>query len=137
MAEQIRGEVARVLRDESADPRIGMLSITRVKLSKDLSHAIVFWSPLVAADSDAVLEIGEGLDSASGFVRRQLAANLNLRRTPALQFKHDHSIAEGSRTLSLLRSLPQTEIEGDEPAPGEARHASEEDAGEGQDGEEA
>lgn len=136
IAEQIRGEVARVLRDESADPRIGMLTITRVKLSADLSQAILFWSPLVASDEEAVDQVALGLASASGFVRRQLAANLDLRRTPALQWKHDPSIAEGSRTLSLLRSLPDVAV--DDGAEDEAERSGAAAAGpqEGHDGEE-
>jgi len=129
IAEQIRAEIARILRDESSDPRIGLLTITRVKLSADLAQAIVFFSPLAVTDSDAVDELADGLDSASGFVRRRLAAKLDLRRTPALQFRHDSSIAEGSSTLALLRSLPDV---------AEGNPSSEcEGAGEGQNGEEA
>ncbi|MBW2228833.1 MAG: 30S ribosome-binding factor RbfA [Deltaproteobacteria bacterium] len=141
IAEQIRGEVARVLRDESTDPRIGMLTITRVKLSADLSQAILFWSPLTGADPDAVEEVARGLDSASGFVRRHLAANLNLRRTPALQFKHDPSMAEGSRILSLLRSLPDAEADAgariDASGRGDAGEEPGEEQREEQNGEEA
>jgi ribosome-binding factor A len=107
IAEQIRSEVARILREESSDPRIGLLSITRVKLSPDLSHAILFWSPLALEGQAEPEEIEAGLESAAGFVRRLLARNLELRHTPALQFRHDPSIEMGSRTIALLRSLEQ------------------------------
>ena len=105
IAEQIRGEIARVLREESSDPRIGLVTITRVKVSADLSTALVFWSPLSVGDGTELKALADGLDSASGFVRSRLANNLDLRRTPALDFKHDSSIAEGSRTLAIMRSL--------------------------------
>jgi ribosome-binding factor A len=119
-----------VLREEIADPRIGMLTITRVKLAADLSHAIVFWSPLAVTDAEAVDEMVEGLDSASGFVRRQLAATLDLRRTPAIHFKHDTSIAEGSHTLSILRSLPDRVGSGEDAKGGSAELSREEQNGE-------
>jgi ribosome-binding factor A len=123
IAEQIRAEVARILREESSDPRIGMLSITRVKVSPDLSHAILFWSPLALEGQAEPEEIEAGLRSATGFVRRLLARNLELRHTPALQFRHDPSIELGSRTIALLRSLEQdreaTDPHGDDGENGE------------------
>ena len=61
IAEQIRAEISRVLRDESHDPRIGLLTITRVKLSPDLSSAVVFWSPLdVNGETDLEALAGTG-----------------------------------------------------------------------------
>ena len=108
ISEQVRQEIARLLREEVSDPRIGMLTLTRVKVSPDLSTAIVLWSPLdVRAETD-LDEMSDGLDSASGYLRRQLAQNLSLRRTPELKFEYDASLAEGSRTLALLRSLEDT-----------------------------
>jgi len=105
IAEQVRKEIARVLREDVSDPRIGMLTLTRVKVSPDLSTAVVLWSPLDLRAETDLDEMSAGLDSASGYLRRQLARNLSLRRTPELKFEHDRSIEEGSRTLALLRSL--------------------------------
>ncbi len=105
ISEQVKGEIARVLREDSHDPRIGMVSITRVKVSSDLSTALIFWSPLDIDGKSDVDEVQSGLESAAGFVRRQLAQNLELRRTPSVQFKYDPSIEEGSETLALIRSL--------------------------------
>jgi ribosome-binding factor A len=104
ISEQIKNEISVVLRDEISDPRISLLTITRVNLSKDLSHARIFWSPLVA-DPDGLDDMEDGLSSASGYVRKQLAKRLNLRRTPALEFRFDPSIEEGSRILSLIQTL--------------------------------
>jgi len=107
IAEQVRGELARLIREETSDPRIGLLTLTRVKVSPDLSTATIFWSPLKLEDEVDPNEVGRGLESASGFLRARLAAELALRRTPSLSFRHDRSIEEGSRTLALLRSLPE------------------------------
>ena len=107
IAEQVRGELSRLIRDETSDPRIGLLTLTRVKLSPDLSTATVFWSPLDVHHESDTEETSKGLVSAAGFLRTRLASELTLRRTPALSFRHDRSIEEGSRTLALLRSLPE------------------------------
>lgn len=108
IAEQVRQEIARLLREEVSDPRIGMLTLTRVKVSPDLSTAVLLWSPLDLSGETDLDEMSAGLDSASGYLRRQLAHNLSLRRTPELKFEHDRSIEVGSRTLALLRSLDDT-----------------------------
>jgi ribosome-binding factor A len=105
IGEQIRGELSRLVRDELRDPRIGLLTLTRVEVSADLSAASVFWSPLDARGDRGLEEVGAGLASASGFLRRRLADELSLRRTPELRFRHDPSIERGAQTLNLLRSL--------------------------------
>jgi ribosome-binding factor A len=111
IAEQIQSEVARVLRSETTDPRIGLVTITRVDVAPDLSHALVFWSALASEDPQAIERIEAGLESAAPFLRRRLAQELPLRRMPELRFRFDPSLALGSRTLRVLR-----EIEDDEPA---------------------
>ena len=108
IGEQLRAEIARVLHEELTDPRVGLATITRVDVSPDLSNAIVFWSPLDIEQCD-LEEMGKGLESAAGFLRSKVASTLPLRRTPQLRFRHDPSIEEGSRTLSLLRSLEPVE----------------------------
>ncbi len=134
IAEQVRGELSRLIREEATDPRIGLLTLTRVKVSPDLSSATVFWSPLNLEEETDLEEMGEGLASAAGFLRTRLAAGLTLRRTPALSFRHDRSIEEGSRTLALIRSLPELaeDVSGSQPAAGEEEEGK--DEGYGQEG---
>ena len=111
IAEQIRAELDHLLRQETSDPRVGLLTLTRVKLSADMGSAIIFWSPL-AADGKADIEgVSSGLDSATGFLRGRLAKRLSLRRMPTLSFQHDPSLKEGSDTLALLRGLPESQKE--------------------------
>ncbi len=134
IAEQVRGELSRLIREEATDPRIGLLTLTRVKVSPDLSSATVFWSPLNLEEETDLEEMGEGLASAAGFLRTRLAAGLTLRRTPALSFRHDRSIEEGSRTLAVIRSLPELaeDVSGSQPAAGEEEEGK--DEGYGQEG---
>jgi ribosome-binding factor A len=126
IGEQLKGEIAKLLREDLADPRVGMLTLTRVDVAPDLSHALVFWSPLSSGRDASVESIQDGLASASGFLRNKLAQRLALRRMPALRFKYDSSLDEGSRTLSLLRSLPELRAEAN-PAEGPADGVEDED----------
>ena len=109
IGEQLRGELSRLLRDEVSDPRIGMLTLTRVDVSPDLAQALVFWSlldPRAAGREETLEKIGQGLESAASFLRRRVAQRLDhLRRSPALQFRHDPSLDLGADTLDLLREV--------------------------------
>lgn len=111
VAEQIRDVLARLLREEVTDPRIGIVTLTRVDVAPDFSNARVYWSMLQrrpgAADEGVEPDAGTaaGLASAAGFLRRGLARELSLRRTPELRFVHDPSLAEGAHLLSLLQEI--------------------------------
>ncbi|NQZ95057.1 MAG: 30S ribosome-binding factor RbfA [Myxococcales bacterium] len=111
IAEQLRGEISRVLREEVTDPRIRLVTLTRVDVAPDLSNALVYWSAMESSgDGEGEVEdIADGLDSAAPYVRRCLASVLPLRRTPALQFRHDPSLSIGSRILGLLSKLSDGE----------------------------
>ena len=109
IAEQLKGEIARVLREEVTDPRVRMVTLTRVDCAPDLSNALVFWSSMEARDGTAVEEVAEGLASAAGFVRSSIARVLPLRRTPRLDFRHDPSFEEGAEMASLLREISEGE----------------------------
>ena len=98
VAEQIRAELSQVLRDEVRDPRLRLITITRVKLAVDLGAATIFYSPLGEDPDEArSVELAEAMTSVSGFLRRQLSRRVKLRHTPVLRFVLDDSIAEGSR----------------------------------------
>jgi ribosome-binding factor A len=102
IAEELKSEIARVLREEVSDPRIHLVTLTRVDVAPDLTSALVFWSAL---EPESVDRIQDGLTSAAPFVRRRLAGVLPLKRMPELRFRHDPSLDLGDRTLSLLRNL--------------------------------
>jgi ribosome-binding factor A len=105
LADLVREELARLLREEVADPRLSLLTLTRVDVAPDLSHALVFWSALDPGGERPLEPVEAGLESAAPFLRSRLAASLSLRRTPELRFRHDASLALGSRTLAVLREI--------------------------------
>lgn len=100
MAEQIRRELSDIVRDELKDPRMGFCSFTAVKLSRDLSHAIVFCSVLDQAHRDETIET---LNHAAGFFRSQLASHIRARSVPALKFVNDDSVERGAAMEKLIK----------------------------------
>jgi ribosome-binding factor A len=108
VADIIRLELARVLREDVRDPRVGFVTLTDVQLSPDLRSARVFVSTLDDQDEQSTLE---ALERATPFIRRALARSAELRFTPRLQFVFDGSLATGSRVESLLKEIrPEGEL---------------------------
>ena len=101
--EEIQRELASLLR-ELKDPRVHktMLSITRVETTPDLRYAKVYVSLL---DEEYTRETLAGLKSSSGYLRRELGRNLQLRYTPELQWQADDSITHGAHILDILSKL--------------------------------
>jgi ribosome-binding factor A len=105
VADRVRFEIARILREEATDARLRFVTILRVEIGPDLGQARLYWSDLRARDGAALAEVGRALEGAAPFLRRRLAAALELRRVPELRFQHDPSVAEGTRTIALLEDL--------------------------------
>ncbi len=98
-----------LIRFESKDPRLEMVSFTAVELSRDLSYAKVHFSMLDPnADPEPVLE---GLQRASGFLRGRLGREIKIRHVPELRFAHDDSAAEGQRLSDLIEKAIETHNE--------------------------
>lgn len=115
VAEQIRGELSEILREEVRDPRLRLVTVTRVKLASDLGAATIFYSPLGEdPDEKRAMELEAAMVAVTGFVRRSLSKRVKLRHTPNLRFILDDSIAEGSQMLSLIRTL---DVQPEEEAP--------------------
>jgi ribosome-binding factor A len=98
IAEQIQREVAQLLRLEVKDPRVRMITLTGVEVTKDYSHAKVFYTTLDGV-SDATQK---GLEHASGYLRSQLAHSMKLRIMPQLHFVYDPSIERGAHLSQLI-----------------------------------
>ena len=99
-AEQIQRELMDLLRFEVKDPRVGMVTITAVDVSADLSHATVLFTHLGGgAHADDVLT---GLTHAAGHLRTALSHRLRLYSVPQLHFKYDDSIESGMRLSNLI-----------------------------------
>ena len=100
VGEQLQRELAALIRDEIGDPRLGMVSISAVEVSRDLSHAKVYFSTLGDQhDADVSLQVLQG---AAGFLRHQLGRQLAMRHVPQLHFKQDHSLEQGARLSALI-----------------------------------
>ena len=100
--EQILRLLAELVRREVKDPRVGPVTITAVELSRDLSHAKVFFLPFDAKRSTA--EVGAALGSAAGFLRVHLKKHLKMRHAPELHFVPDESIDRAARLSALINA---------------------------------
>ncbi|HEX3061039.1 MAG TPA: 30S ribosome-binding factor RbfA [Usitatibacter sp.] len=100
IADQIQRELAELIRTEVRDPRVGMVTLTGVEVSRDQSHAKVFFT--VLGPEAAAREAQEGLSRAAGFLRSQLAHRLSTRSVPELHFEHDASVERGVRLARLI-----------------------------------
>jgi ribosome-binding factor A len=102
--EQLRMELCEILEREIHDPRVGLATVTNVKVSPDLSHARVFISVLGGADDRK--RALQGLRSAAGFARKELGKRLHhLRRIPDLNFEYDETIEKDIRLEELLNQI--------------------------------
>ena len=100
IGEQVHRELAVLLRDEVKDPRIGMVTILEAEVTKDLAYARIYFT--VLGDGKIVRDTQEGLDSAAGYLRRELARRLKLRTTPELHFVYDDTQRKASRVETLI-----------------------------------
>jgi len=97
----LKKELALLIQSEIRDPRVGMVSVTGAKVSRDLSYAEVFVTILGKNSDEDIIESIKALNRASGFLRSLIAKNTNLRTTPKLSFTYDNSLNRG-RFLSDL-----------------------------------
>ena len=98
VGEQLRQELADILRREMKDPRVARVTITAVEVTSDLEHAKIFFS-LLEGD---VAETRGVLQKAAGFLRTELAHRMRLRTVPRLNFQYDESIERGNRMDRLI-----------------------------------
>jgi ribosome-binding factor A len=102
IGDQIRKTLGQILLQEVKDPRIKMLNLTDVEVSRDLSHAKVFYS-LVDSEHTAA-EVDIALQKAAGFMRVRIADELALRITPKLRFIYDASMDHGRQMSELINA---------------------------------
>lgn len=100
----MRIELSEIIEREIHDPRIGLTTVTAVKVSPDLRHGRVFVT--VLGDESQKKKALEGLRSAASFVRRSLSKRLHhMRRIPELTFDYDEAIDKGMRIEKLLDQI--------------------------------
>ena len=104
LGDLIQRELAELIAREMRDPRVGMLTITSVDVSPDLSHAKVFFTLLDRKQVEGTLQ---GLKRSAGFLRSQLARRIKMYTTPELRFEYDESVERGDRLSRLIDSTKQ------------------------------
>ena len=124
VADHIQKELAVLIQQEVKDPRLGLVTINEVKVSRDLGFADVYFTSFSSdtfrtndsLDEDAETEErnnispAEVLENAAGFLRSRLAKSLSTRTTPKLRFHYDHTIEQGAKMTQAIKKA----IEGDE-----------------------
>lgn len=100
VGDQIQRELADLLRLHVKDPRIGMVTITAVEVSPDLSHAKVFFTHLTGRESAS--GTAQALQHGAGYLRSELSHRLKLFSVPQLHFEYDDSIESGLRLSKLI-----------------------------------
>ncbi len=102
--EQLRIEISEIIEREIHDPRVGLATVTGVKISPDLRHARIFVSALGEAEEHK--KTLQGLRSAASYIRHSLAKRLqHLKRIPELTFDYDESVEQGERIEKLLGEI--------------------------------
>ena len=107
IADLILQELAEVLLRKVQDPRLSDITLTSVEVSADLRHAKIYYSLL--GDDEKRSKAALGLESAKGFVKRELGKRLQLRRIPDISFYFDASLEHGSHIDRLLAELKESD----------------------------
>ena len=105
VAQEQQKEIAIILQREVKDPRIGMVTVSDVEISRDLAYAKVFVTFLFDSDESAVERGLEGLNKASGYIRTLVGKAMRLRIVPELRFVYDQSLVEGMRMSNLVTNV--------------------------------
>ncbi len=120
VGEEIRQAVSLALAREVQDPRIGFVTVTRVKVSPDLQQARLYYTTI--GDEKSRKETARGLEAAKPFLRRSVANQVRLRRVPELAFEYDRGVEHQDRVEQILREIEDERRargqQDDEPAEG-------------------
>ncbi len=111
MADLIQKEISEILMRSIKDPRIGFVTITRVSVTDDCRLARVYFS-IMGTDEERKQSLN-GLDSAKGFIRKELGSRIRLRYTPELIFLFDPSIEYAIHIEEVIQQI-RSEKENDE-----------------------
>jgi len=103
VAHVVQQKLAQLFARGLKDPRVGLVTITGVKMSPDLREARVYWT--VHGEASVRKETARGIEAARGWLRREVGAELGLRVVPDLHFRYDEAIDRGDRIEQLLREV--------------------------------
>jgi ribosome-binding factor A len=105
IGEEIRQAVSVALARDVQDPRIGFVTVTRVKVSADLQQARVYYTAI--GDDKARRDTARGLEAAKPFLRRAVGGAVRLRRVPELAFEYDRGVEHQDRVEQILHELAE------------------------------
>ena len=111
VADYLQRELAALIQHEVRDPRVGMVSITGVNVSRDLGHARVYYTALERESGEEAAETTEALNRAAGFLRTQLSRDSSMRSVPQLRFYFDASVGQGRHLEDLIRKSAEADRE--------------------------
>ncbi|VAX07664.1 Ribosome-binding factor A [hydrothermal vent metagenome] len=97
---QMQRELSTLVRDDLKDPRLGMITIQEVRVTRDFSHAKVFFTAMTG-DADKVV-VARVMNDSAAFLRHELGHRMKLRTVPQLKFVYDDSIEHGSRLSAMI-----------------------------------
>jgi len=106
LGDQVRAELAVLLQRSVRDPAVRLVTVTHVRMSKDLQHARVFYTTLTEPDDRRAT--ARGLRRAGPFLRRQLAQRIRVRHVPELTFVYDDSLEREQRIAEVLEAIAET-----------------------------
>jgi len=109
IADQLHREIAELVFRRVKDPRVQMVTITGVEVSKDLQHASVFYCVTGKPGEKEKKAVAEGLSKATGFIRQELGKRLHMKHLPPLAFRHDQSFDYGEKIERLLKEIHKDE----------------------------
>lgn len=98
----LKQELASLIQREIRDPRVGMVSVTDVEVSRDLSYARVFVTVLGCGSLEEAKPAIDALNHAAGFLRSQVSKVMSARTTPKLKFQFDTSVSRGAQMSRLI-----------------------------------
>lgn len=113
IGEQMQRELAILIQQEIQDPRLGMVTVSAVEVSRDLAHAKVYITVLDDQQHDIATSL-EVLNHAGGFLRHELGRRMTLRTVPALHFVYDESMARGNELSRLIDEAVKSDQHSDE-----------------------
>ena len=101
--EQVREEVSQMLATEVRDPGVGLVTVTRAKVTADLSLARIYWT--ILGDAAERKKTAKALERAAPYVRHLLSERLTLRRSPEVKFIFDESVAAQDRIEQIIQEI--------------------------------
>lgn len=96
-------EVSNIILRDLKDPRIGIITLTGVSVSDDLRLATVYYS--LVGDERRWTEVGKGLESSKGFIKKELGRRLKIKYIPDIRFREDRSLERGERIDRILSEI--------------------------------